>query len=53
LSHIVDELVVRLYHTFVHAQAQAQKLKTFEETMVQLDEVFTRSAQDGNEQANV
>jgi hypothetical protein len=53
LSNIVDELVLRLYQVFTIAQAQISKLKTFEETMLHLDDVFTKSAVDGNEQANL
>ena len=33
-------------------QTQSQKIKTFEETMVQLDEVFTSSASDQAENGN-
>jgi len=34
-------------------QSQNLKIKTFEETMVQLDEVFTNSASGENEMANL
>ena len=48
----VDGLVKKLYNLFVSVQSQTSKLKTFEETMVQLDDVFTNSASGENEQAN-
>lgn len=34
-------------------QSQNLKVKTFEETMVQLDDVFTNSANGENETANI
>ena len=43
----------KLYTLFVQVQSQISKLKTFEETMVQLDDVFTNSASEGNEKANL
>ena len=49
----VDDLVKKLYQLFVLVQAQNLKVKTFEETMVQLDEVFTNSANGENEIANL
>ena len=44
LYSIVDEIVKKAYLLFLQVQTQTQKIKTFEETMVQLDEVFTGSA---------
>ena len=49
----VDDLVKKLYFLFVSVQSQNLKIKTFEETMVQLDDVFTNSAQGENEAANL
>lgn len=49
----VDDLVKKLYQLFVSFQAQNLKIKTFEETMVQLDDVFTNSANGENEMANL
>ena len=43
----------KLYQLFVTCQSQNMKIKTFEETMVQLDEVFTTSASGENEAANL
>ena len=40
----VEDLVKKLYSLFVKVQSQSMKLKTFEETMISLDEVFTNSA---------
>ena len=39
-----DEIVKKAYLLFLQVQTQTQKIITFEETMVQLDEVFTSSA---------
>lgn len=41
---LVDELVVKLFNLFVEVQSQGSKIKTFEETMAQLDQVFTNTA---------
>ena len=49
----VDDLVKKLYQLFVMCQSQNLKIKTFEDTMVQLDEVFTNSASGENEAANL
>ena len=49
----VDDLVKKLYQLFVTVQSQNLKIKTFEETMVQLDDVFTNSASGENEMANL
>jgi len=49
----VDDLVKKLYQMFVTVQSQNLKIKTFEETMVQLDDVFTNSASGENEVANL
>ena len=43
----------KLYNLFVMNQSQNMKIKTFEETMVQLDDVFTNSANGENETANL
>ena len=44
---------MQLYQLFVTVQSQNLKIKTFEETMVQLDDVFTNSASGENEIANL
>lgn len=49
----MDDLVKKLYNLFVTLQTQNLKIKTFEETMVQLDDVFTNSANGENETANI
>ena len=49
----VDDLVKKLYQLFVMVQSQNLKIKTFEDTMVQLDDVFTNSANGENEMANL
>lgn len=49
----MDDLVKKLYQLFVTVQSQNLKIKTFEETMVQLDDVFTNSASGENEMANL
>ena len=49
----VDDLVKKLYQLFVQVQSSNLKIKTFEDTMVQLDEVFTNSASGENETANL
>lgn len=43
----------KLYNLYVMNQSQNMKIKTFEETMVQLDDVFTNSANGENETANL
>ena len=53
LYQTVDDLIKKLYGLFVQVQTQNSKLKTFEETMMQLDEVFTNSANGDNELANL
>ena len=49
----MDDLVKKLYNLYVMNQSQNMKIKTFEETMVQLDDVFTNSANGENETANL
>ena len=46
-------MVRKLYQLFVMVQSQNLKIGTFEETMLQLDDVFTNSAQGENEAANL
>lgn len=48
---MVDELISKLYWVFLQVQSQNSKLQTYEETMMQLDEVFTKSST-GSEAAN-
>lgn len=42
--NIVDNLIVKLFSLFVKVQNQSFKIKTFEDTMLKLDEVFTNTA---------